>query len=47
MLHVWYIYLLGDFVRANVVKYSVHGAYGNVIELDIFNETNIVASAAS
>ena len=29
MLHVWYIYLhLGDFARANVGKYSIHGAYG-------------------
>jgi len=29
---------LGDFVRANVGKYSMHGADGNIIELDIFNE---------
>ena len=29
-LHAWYIiYLhLDDFVRANVNKYSIHGAYG-------------------
>ena len=30
MLHVWYIYLhLGDFIRANVGKYTIHGAYGH------------------
>ena len=28
-IHVWYIYLhLGDFVRANVGKYTIHRAYG-------------------
>ena len=28
---VWYIYFqLGDIVRSNVVKYSIHGAYGYV-----------------
>ena len=37
MLHVWYIYLhLGDF-RVNVVKYSMHGAYGinSMVDLSI------------
>ena len=32
MLHVWYIYLnLGDLCGANVGKYSIHGAYGEVL----------------
>ena len=30
MLHVWYIYLHLDDFEANVGKYSIHGAYGNV-----------------
>jgi hypothetical protein len=30
MLHVWYFYLRWVIFRANVGKYSIHGAYGYV-----------------
>ena len=42
MLHVWYIYLQNWVtIRANVGKYSIHGAYGNddpfIDEVSIIN----------